>query len=262
MTSPAILERLEALRSSGVALPEGPAWEDFLAEAEEAFAKAEEVDKLREEDSRNREALNAITSRLVAVMDSVEYGFLVETPDHHIALANQALCKVFQVAGSPWALINQDSRALLEACGRKLRDPSLLSALAAGQSRGRRSVPEFPMRDGRFLSLDVVPVRVGDEDFGLLWMFQDITQRKWDERRLAESARELAESRDKAVDLANLKSDFLANMSHEIRTPSPPRARCPRSTSRACRPTSTGPSGPSSRTGASRWTTWPRTRTT
>ncbi len=219
MTSPAILERLEALRSSGVALPEGPAWEDFLAEAEEAFAKAEEVDKLREEDSRNREALNAITSRLVAVMDSVEYGFLVETPDHHIALANQALCKVFQVAGSPWALINQDSRALLEACGRKLRDPSLLSALAAGQSRGRRSVPEFPMRDGRFLSLDVVPVRVGDEDFGLLWMFQDITQRKWDERRLAESARELAESRDKAVDLANLKSDFLANMSHEIRTP-------------------------------------------
>jgi signal transduction histidine kinase/CheY-like chemotaxis protein len=208
------------MQAAGLSLPEGPAWEGFLAAADTAFAQAEEAAQLRQDDEQSRKALNTITSRLVALMDSVQAGFLVETPDRQIALANQALCKLFQVEGSPWSLINTDAVGFMAQCGRRMRDPGLVAALI-GHERpaGRMAIPEIPMRDGRILALEVAPVNLGEESMGMLWMFEDITQRKWDERRLESTARELAEARDRAVELANMKSDFLANMSHEIRTP-------------------------------------------
>jgi signal transduction histidine kinase/CheY-like chemotaxis protein len=205
------------MRAAGLALPEGAAWDAFLDQEEKLHAEAEE---LREENLQNKQALNTITSRLIAVMDSVHSGFLVESSDGRIALVNQALCKLFKVAESPWSLINQDAAAFLKECARKMRDPSVVASLAPGdEARNRTLAPEVPLRDGRILALEVVPIRLGGDNLGSLWMFEDITQRKHDERRLNASAKELAESRDKALDLANLKSDFLANMSHEIRTP-------------------------------------------
>jgi signal transduction histidine kinase/CheY-like chemotaxis protein len=213
MAHPLSQLHLDALNGAGVALPQGPAWEAFLAAADLAFAEAE---RLRAENAQGRRALNTITSRLVALMDSVQSGFLVENHDRRIALVNQAMCKLFQVEGSPWSLIGQEAPKFLERCAARLRDPGQLPDLAG---QGRLTVPELLLRDGRILSLEVAPIRLEQEDSGFLWMFQDITQHKWDERRLESSARELAEARDKAVQLASLKSDFLANMSHEIRTP-------------------------------------------
>ena len=213
-------EHLQRMRQAGLTLPEGPLWEAFLDETDQALGKGEEVELLLEEGTQTKKALNTITSRLVALMDSVQAGILVETPDRQIALANQALCKLFKVEASPWSLINRDALGFLEECGRRMRDPSLLLSTGAGaQARGRMTVPEIAMRDGRILSLELAPIQLGEESLGVLWMFEDITQRKWDEHRLESTARELADARDKAVELAGMKSDFLANMSHEIRTP-------------------------------------------
>ena len=221
MPNSPIQAHLDQMRAAGLILPEGPAWDTFLEAAGTAFAGATELDQLRDEGEQSRKALNTITTRLVALMDSVQAGFLVETPDRQIALANQALCRLFHVEASPWSLINMDAVAFVAECGRRMRDPSLLTAVVQQGTlpQGRVTVPEIPMRDGRILSLELAPINLGEESQGILWMFEDITQRKWDERRLESTARELAEARDRAVELANLKSDFLANMSHEIRTP-------------------------------------------
>jgi signal transduction histidine kinase/CheY-like chemotaxis protein len=217
MPHPHLQEQLDRMRAAGTVLPEGAAWDAFLDRTEAAYGEAEE---LREENLQNKQALTTITSRLIAVMDSVHSGFLVESSDGRIALVNQALCKLFKVAESPWSFINQDAAAFLKECALKMRDPSVVTSLARdARARSRTVSPDVPMRDGRILALEVMPISLGGDNLGSLWMFEDITHRRHDERRLEASAKELAESRDKALDLANLKSDFLANMSHEIRTP-------------------------------------------
>ena len=67
-----------------------------------------------------------------------------------------------------------------------------------------QSVPRF-LKDGHFE--------------GYISCLVDITQRKENEEKLSNYAKELAKARDEAVELAQMKSTFLATMSHEIRTP-------------------------------------------
>ncbi|HLO68584.1 MAG TPA: ATP-binding protein [Holophaga sp.] len=220
MAHPALAQHLAALQEAGVPLPSGPGWEAFLEAADAAFGKAAEADLLKEEAVQDKKALTLITSRLVALMDSVQSGFLVETPDGKVGLVNQALCNLFRMEESPWSHINREALDLLRECGARLRRPEAFLQLATSvPARGRLEVTELPARDGRYLALEVVPIRLGGEDYGFLWMFQDITERRRDQERLVSSARELAQARDRALELASLKSDFLANMSHEIRTP-------------------------------------------
>lgn len=67
-----------------------------------------------------------------------------------------------------------------------------------------QSVPRF-LKDGHFE--------------GYISCLVDITERKENEEKLSNYAKELAKARDEAVELAQMKSTFLATMSHEIRTP-------------------------------------------
>ena len=67
-----------------------------------------------------------------------------------------------------------------------------------------QSVPRF-LKDGHFE--------------GYISCLVDITERKENEEKLSNYAKELARARDEAVELAQMKSTFLATMSHEIRTP-------------------------------------------
>ena len=216
MANPLIIGHLERMKAMGMALPEGPLWESFLEDMESGLSV-----NARLVMSQGNTALSATTTRLVALMENLQAAVLVESPDHRVALANTLFCQMFGLEQSSWALVQQGATDCLNQCAARLVDPQPLLALADAGARAEElvTVPELALRDGRTLSLELIPIRLGNEGFGQLWMFHYITRRKLDEGRLAAAAEELAASRDKAVGLANLKSDFLANMSHEIRTP-------------------------------------------
>jgi len=216
MESPLVLGYLERMKAEGLALPEGPLWDAFLQDIDTRLATAALI-----EQTQPAHALSATTTRLVALMENLQAAVLMESPDHRVALANSLFCQMFGLDHTSWSLVQQDAIECLGQCAECLTDPRLLTTLADAGARVDTVVtlPELRFRDGRILSLDLIPIRLGDEGFGHLWMFHDITLRKLDEDRFSAAAEELAISRDKAVDLANLKSDFLANMSHEIRTP-------------------------------------------
>ncbi|WLT31212.1 ATP-binding protein [Geothrix sp. PMB-07] len=214
MENPLVKEHLERMRAQGLILPEGPAWEAFLEDIEAGLSAAAGQ-------SQSAQALSATTTRLVALMENLQAAVLVESPDHRVALANTTFCQMFGLEHTSWSLVQQDAIECLAQCAECLLDPMQLLTVADADARTDSvfTLSDLRFRDGRTLSLELVPIRLGGEGFGHLWMFHDITVRKLDEQRFAAAAEELAASRDKAVDLANLKSDFLANMSHEIRTP-------------------------------------------
>ena len=165
--------------------------------------------------------LRVATSRLRALIENMQAGILVETAGRKIALLNETFCRMFQVPVPAHVLVESDTRDLLKECLPLLVDRA--GFVARVEALGEAQLPaqgdEFELQDGRIMAMDFVPIAVGEEYLGHLWQFHDITERRRAELKLEEAARELAEARDRALELSGLKSEFLANMSHEIRTP-------------------------------------------
>jgi PAS domain S-box-containing protein len=172
--------------------------------------------------------LRMATSRLRALIENMQAGILVETEGRRIALLNETFCHMFQVPVPAHMLVESDTQDLLEECLPLLvgRADFLERQEEVVATRQPVQGEELELVDGRILSRDFVPIVVGEEYLGHLWQYHDITERRRAELKLAEAAQELecknwelADARDKALELSGLKSEFLANMSHEIRTP-------------------------------------------
>ncbi len=172
--------------------------------------------------------LRVATSRLRALIENMQAGILVETESRKIALLNETFCKMFHVPVPAHVLVESDTRDLLEECLHLLVEPDSFLDRKDAVAAAREPVQgeELSLTDGRILSRDFIPIVVGEEYLGHLWQYHDITERRRAEIKLEEAAEELewknwelAEARDRALELSGLKSEFLANMSHEIRTP-------------------------------------------
>jgi PAS domain S-box-containing protein len=180
------------------------------------------------ERKRSEAVLATITSRLRALIENMQAGILVETQHREIALINETFCNLFEVPVPAHLLVDSSATELLSLCLERVQDSAeeerrLMEILKEGETRNGI---EISLLDGRVLSMDFVPIAVGTDFYGHFWQFHDITERKRAEEEITQAAEqlewknwELAQARDKALELSNLKSDFLANMSHEIRTP-------------------------------------------
>ena len=172
--------------------------------------------------------LRMATSRLRALIENMQAGILVETEGRKIALLNEEFCRMFQIPVPAHVLVESEAEELLDECRPLLEAPEAFEHRQAEllERRAPAIGEEIHLVDGRILSRDFVPILVGEDYLGHLWQYHDITERRRAQMKLEEAAleleatnRELAQARDRALELSGLKSEFLANMSHEIRTP-------------------------------------------
>jgi PAS domain S-box-containing protein len=180
------------------------------------------------ERKRSQAALSALTSRLRALIENMQGAILVETADRHISLINEGFCQMFAVPVAPQLLADSEAMELLDLVLPQFQEPEAILELQTALLARREVLigAELALTDGRVLSMDFVPIEVGEEFNGHFWQFHDITERRQSEEKLARAALdlemknwELSHARDEAVRMGGLKSEFLANMSHEIRTP-------------------------------------------
>ncbi|MDQ5946747.1 MAG: hypothetical protein QG619_2177, partial [Pseudomonadota bacterium] len=172
------------------------------------------------ERKRDEEYLLATSSRLSALIESLQAAVLVEDEHGNVVVTNQTFCHAFRLDVPSAELIGTRAAKLLKECCGLMKAPERFSSLVESllESGAPAMAHELELADGRVLELDYVPIYLfpampqPEDCRGHLWLFRDITERKNAESDIRQ-AREAAEQANSA------KSDFLANMSHEIRTP-------------------------------------------
>ncbi len=178
--------------------------------------------------------LQAKTALLEAQMNATIDGFLVVDENQQRILVNNRLAELFDVPRE--ILLDQDDSKLLTHAVNQVNDPDqfLEKVMYLYDHPEETSRDEIELKKGTTLDRYSSPV-VGEDgrNYGRIWTFRDITERKRSEEELRQAKKELEDinqqllkSTARANEMAQqarranqAKSQFLANMSHEIRTP-------------------------------------------
>jgi two-component system, sensor histidine kinase len=162
---------------------------------------------------KNNEAeLLGATNRLTHLISNLESGVLVEDENRNIVLANSKFFEIFGLefdsenyknlncagyypecerAGNRSGIFCKDCLGISRSISDLFVAPDIfLAATTATLSSKQKRIDEvFQLKDGRIISRDFIPVRIGEDFKGLLWKYTDVTATKMAEHKLAEQKR-------------------------------------------------------------------------
>ncbi len=127
---------------------------------------------------RAEQALQEHVAQLTALMENLQQGVLFENEARRVLYTNQAFCDLFGIP-SPAMIIGADCAAAAEMSKSLFSDPegfvqSIEMRLAAQQVVHNETLT---LVDGRVWERDYVPITLGEERHGHLWLYRDVTER-------------------------------------------------------------------------------------
>jgi PAS domain S-box-containing protein len=137
------------------------------------------------------EAKQAALDRFYTALANMTFATLLVNEDGRIDFANQAFCDIFNLNESPADMTTLTSREVLERIRPAYLNPDeALAHIVEIVDRGLLvQDEEVPMLGGRTFLRDFIPIRLGDNKCGRLWIQKEITDRKRAEEALRERER-------------------------------------------------------------------------
>ncbi len=159
-------------------------------------------------DDRHRAetALLNARKRLTAIIDHFPGGVLVEDGAmREVVVANNALCQLMDWGTAPIDLIGRPVNDIAT------NDATQWLTADASAAHDRKLVgQEHVLSNGRVLEVDRIPLLLGMEHMGVLWVIRDITERK-----SRETALQMLATTDTLTGLPNRRA-FMARMDEEL----------------------------------------------
>ena len=191
--------------------------EDFKEFIQVCLSRTRETVKL----SRTHYSLEEIKARFNSILQAVPQSIAFIDDSGQNSWVNEHAARLFQIPGgivSPELLATAMQNLRTSADN---KDDIFKRGLELFQSKDKKidnwqwiySAPE-----NLILNVCCTPT-ASKHTSGMLWIFEDITDKYLTDRHLKELNIELEEKTNLAEEQNRAKSEFLANMSHEIRTP-------------------------------------------
>jgi PAS domain S-box-containing protein len=156
----------------------------LMPSVQRALREAEE----RTERKRAEEALRDNLALYTTLMENLQMGVLVEDDSRRILNANKTFCELFGIA-DPQSLIDTNCAQTLDVAKALFVNQQEFIQRIEERIRNGRTViaEETVMTNGHILERDYVPILMGKERFGHLWLYHDMTERKTLEEQFRQS---------------------------------------------------------------------------
>ncbi len=167
-----------------------------------------DIDERKKTENELKEAV----AKLTALMENMQAGLLLETPERRVLFTNGKFCEFFSIPVPPEALVGADCAAAAEQSKGLAADPeSFLTGVLEKIKSGKISLgTEVTMKSGRILSQDYIPIHLGDGRFiGHMWKYEDITAQKALEKMRAEVTHHVNHELRRPITNQVLALDFL-----------------------------------------------------
>jgi PAS domain S-box-containing protein len=173
---------------------------------------------LEEKVDARTEDLNNAYHELQAIFDNSLVGISVLGSDHKVIRANRRFATIFGYSAQEMPLVSPEK---LHISGRSFDDfvEKFFGRLAEREIAQQEY--QFRRKDGSVFWSQVSAKAIDPQDMsrGVIFVIEDISDRKKASELLRQHAEDLRVAKDLADKATRSKSEFLARMSHEIRTP-------------------------------------------
>ena len=150
------------------------------------------------EDPVNRQARKIFTDRehkrFYQILSSMPYGILLVTNEDRVEFVNQAFCDMFGLSDLPSKLVDLTAREMIDKVKQAYADPEA-AVKRVSEIVGHAqpvSGEGLRMTRDRTMLRDFIPIRLGENIFGRLWIHVDITDIKRAHRAMEESRSRLS----------------------------------------------------------------------
>jgi diguanylate cyclase (GGDEF)-like protein/PAS domain S-box-containing protein len=141
-------------------------------------------------------ALQATLQRFYSILSSMYSAVLLVADGGQVEFANQAFCNLFCPEDSPESLVGMSPSSVIDRIVALFPQPEKTIARIQEVVQADELVlgEEISLQSGRVFLRDFVPLRIGGNSFGRLWVHTDITERKLAEEELREREARLREA--------------------------------------------------------------------
>jgi PAS domain S-box-containing protein len=139
------------------------------------------------------EKLQTTLQRFYRILSGMHFGILLVTDDNKVEFTNQAFCDIFGMKDSPESLVDLSADEMIERIRKSYAAPDQaikrIRDIVAAEQPVRAE--EIQMSEYRFFLRDFIPIRVGNQRSGRLWIHMEITERKKAEDKIQQTSEEL-----------------------------------------------------------------------